>query len=632
MFDPNAVDVPCRILLGRSLAELVAGPREEEVRRVRAESGANVQVLSKTLPAAFLARDECFVVIKCDDSRQLRAAVVGTLHRAFGVPRHERDDESKSRTVEVMIPEVACRHLVGSRGDRIKLLREEAGCDIQLSPGLVAGLAAQKRVRCSGRLEGVEEAVARIHEVLVEFAAIGILHPRHFDLREVVSVPGGAAGVLRDSAGPSSKNSRVPVRLLVSRDECAWLIGKRGNKIHKLRELAMVSTRDAELELQPTSSTTSSSSTRLPSITREVGVGGDAAGGGGNGDSVVDIFGAPLHKELCVLQLIVDDLAMMRDAVSWTRLVVASEFGRAHLTPEVLMKVELETKAHVAITSHGPTWQVLYLEGSEKTRLAAAAALHECLEAGVAGATTTSTTSASAAAGTSTRVEAASNSAGSGVTQPWAASVGSSHHSDCTNCFEAPPEHAAQEQRQQQQQQQHHQQQQRQQRQQQQQQQHLQDQQHDHHQQQHHQGQQVQQMPHQHEQLQQHNQLQQQQQQRIMQTQHSGESSSSGNATSNGISVEAKAASCATAAAVAAPPTSAAAATATATTPHWHDIAGKRAANGMHLLLVDRARRLADSAASLGGVTIECCLSGGTSDGCNPDAIVSIYGPPADAA
>jgi len=33
---------------------------------------------------------------------------------------------------QVMIPEVACRHLIGARGDRIKLLREESRCETGL--------------------------------------------------------------------------------------------------------------------------------------------------------------------------------------------------------------------------------------------------------------------------------------------------------------------------------------------------------------------------------------------------------------------------------------------------------------------------------------------------------------------
>lgn len=35
-----------------------------------------------------------------------------------------------------MIPEVACRHLIGARGDRIKLLREESRCEASTASGL----------------------------------------------------------------------------------------------------------------------------------------------------------------------------------------------------------------------------------------------------------------------------------------------------------------------------------------------------------------------------------------------------------------------------------------------------------------------------------------------------------------
>ena len=45
-------------------------------------------------------------------------------------------------------------------------------------------------------LPAVEEAVARVHEVLVEFADIGILNPRHFDLQEVEGGKGTNNGSL----------------------------------------------------------------------------------------------------------------------------------------------------------------------------------------------------------------------------------------------------------------------------------------------------------------------------------------------------------------------------------------------------------------------------------------------------
>lgn len=350
-FNPAAVDVPCRILLSSWQAELVVGERDEGVKRIRADSGANVQILDKSLPAAFRNRDECLAVVRADTSEPLRLAISGTLRRAFNVPRSGAVVDDKQRTVEVMIPEVACRHLVGARGDRIKLLREEAGCDVQLAPGPVGGLAAQRRVRCGGHLTGVEEAVARIHEVLVEFMAIGIMHPRHFDLQEVSTGPNTSLG-FNGSRDVSAKNSRLAVRLLVSKDECGWLIGKRGNKIHKLRELALVSTRDADVAIMKEGS-----------------------------ESVVEVFGAPLPKLLCVLQLIVDDLALMRDATMTTTLVAPAELG--HAVDSRLDEVRTESGLMTArLRRCGQDWCVIELEGSERERLAAAGAVHELLEAG----------------------------------------------------------------------------------------------------------------------------------------------------------------------------------------------------------------------------------------------------------
>eukprot|EP00927_Polykrikos_kofoidii_P070958 TRINITY_DN6730_c3_g1_i2.p1 TRINITY_DN6730_c3_g1~~TRINITY_DN6730_c3_g1_i2.p1 ORF type:complete len:770 (-),score=166.01 TRINITY_DN6730_c3_g1_i2:186-2495(-) len=387
-----ASDVPCRFLLSRAQAELIVGERNEGVRRVREQSGANVQVLEgKQLPAAFRARDECIAVILADGPSQLRAAITGSLRRAFPAALATRaasgaasgsglgdgsipsNGEERQRTVEVMIPEVACRHLVGARGDRIKLLREEAGCDVQLAPGAVAGVAAQKRVRCSGQLSGIEEAIARVHEVLVEFAMIGILHPRHFDLQEVSGVPlaRDAAAVSAPAAAAAGKNSRLAVRLLVGKDECGWLIGKRGNKIHKLRELALVSTRDADPEL------------------REEG-------------SVVEIFGAPLVKAMCVLQLVVDDLALMRDAPSTSRLVVPADVGQAVFAAEErLAGVRQRSGATVRFVTCGNTWSIVELSGGEPERLLAATAVHELLEQEAAERETLSAGSLSGARGRS---------------------------------------------------------------------------------------------------------------------------------------------------------------------------------------------------------------------------------------
>lgn len=363
----NASDIPCRVLLSQWQVKQVLGDRgEENLKRLRMASGANVQLLrGPLLPAAFRARDEFLAVFWADDGVRLRRALNGLLERAYakrqvGGLQPKEDQEPESHVLEVMIPEVACRHLIGARGDRIKLLREESRCEIHMSPGNVAGIAEQRRVKCNGLIPSIAEAVARIHEVLVEFAEIGILSLRHFDLQEVSTgapqesnegpkerlLGHGLAGIGRREA----RNARIAVRQLVSGEECGWLIGKRGNKIHKLRELALVSTREADAEVC-----------------------------NGCPRSVVEIFGAPLTKCICVLQLIVDDLELFPEVQPCTSLLVPSS-----LSPFLSRGLDEASVGCDARVLTGKNWLLLELRGSAQQRLLGAQAAHEAVEAAAA--------------------------------------------------------------------------------------------------------------------------------------------------------------------------------------------------------------------------------------------------------
>ncbi|CAK8986910.1 Poly(RC)-binding protein 3, partial [Durusdinium trenchii] len=361
----NASDIPCRVLLSQWQVKQVLGDKgEENLKRLRMTSGANVQLLrGPLLPAAFRARDEFLAVLWADDGVRLRRALNGLLERAYAkrqVGNLRKEDEPDSHVLEVMIPEVACRHLIGARGDRIKLLREESRCEIHMSPGNVAGIAAQRRVKCNGLVPSLAEAVARIHEVLVEFAEIGILSLRHFDLQEVSTgvqetneghvtsrfLGPGLAGISRREA----RNARIAVRQLVSAEECGWLIGKRGNKIHKLRELALVSTREADAEVC-----------------------------NGGPRSVVEIFGAPIAKCICVLQLIVDDLELFPEVQPCTSLLVP-----ASLAPFLTGLDEAASKGCDARVLAGGNWFLLELRGTAQQRLLGAQAAHEAVEAAAA--------------------------------------------------------------------------------------------------------------------------------------------------------------------------------------------------------------------------------------------------------
>ena len=285
-------------------------------------------MVKKFFSWSFAAPTRPRVVLWADDGVRLRRALNALLERAYAKRQvaslQPNGNEPENHVLEVMIPEVACRHLIGARGDRIKLLREESRCEIHMSPGNVAGIAAQRRVKCNGLIPSLAEAVARIHEVLVEFAEIGILSLRHFDLQEVsTGVPTqessgpkerllghGLAGISRREA----RNARVAVRQLVSAEE-----------------LALVATREADAE-----------------VCR------------GSPKSVVEIFGAPVSKCICVLQLIVDDFELFPEVQPCTSLLVPASLS-------TFLAGRLDEAASVGCDARvltGNNWLILELRGS----------------------------------------------------------------------------------------------------------------------------------------------------------------------------------------------------------------------------------------------------------------------------
>merc|ERR1712166_843710 len=91
----------------------------------------------------------------------------------------------------------------------------------------------------------------------------------------------------------------MDVAVLLPKDDVAWVIGKRGIKISKLRERTRVAINDAE----------------SPPFASH--------------HSVIMINGAPLAELLNVLQLVIDDLALRQDDGNKTQLLIPAEHSGA---------------------------------------------------------------------------------------------------------------------------------------------------------------------------------------------------------------------------------------------------------------------------------------------------------------
>eukprot|EP00913_Durusdinium_trenchii_P000817 g763.t1 len=166
-------------------------------------------------------------------------AIAGVLERVFdrsGLPESaEGSLRERDYIVEVLVPEKSGSHLIGQKVARVA---QETKCDIRVGQDQVSGLAEQKKVRISGASAAdAAGAIWRVLEVLGELMAGNVLKSEHFDLRETTS----AAGMM--FTAPQRRDQKeVAIRLLIAKDDAAWIVGKRGNKIARLRDWAKVQT------------------------------------------------------------------------------------------------------------------------------------------------------------------------------------------------------------------------------------------------------------------------------------------------------------------------------------------------------------------------------------------------------
>ncbi|CAE7597288.1 PEP [Symbiodinium sp. CCMP2456] len=258
--------VPCHLFLPVVPAARVIGKRGANIKEIREKSGAMVKILQKELPQEMQRREDRVAAISGEPTA-VREAILGVLERVFdrsGLPdTADAPVRDRGYIVEVLVPEKCGSHLIGQKGERVKTLCQETKCDIRVGQDPVCGLE-QKKVRISAsNIQEASAAVWRILEVLGELVSGGVLKvPEHFDLRESGGFSAGAGASLFSAPRPARDRDKkeVPVRLLIAKEDAAWIVGKRGNKIARLRDHAKSNM--GELSTADTASNTDASIAR----------------------------------------------------------------------------------------------------------------------------------------------------------------------------------------------------------------------------------------------------------------------------------------------------------------------------------------------------------------------------------
>lgn len=377
--------VPCHLFLPVVPAARVIGKGGASIRAIREQSGASVKVLQKELPQDMQRREDRVAVIE-GTPEQVQEAISAVLERVFdrsGLPEAADTRQLRERAliIEALVPEKSGSHLIGQRGERIRALCEETFCDINVVKEPITGLADQKRVRIAGNsLAEVSGAVWRLQEVLGELVAGGVLRlPDHFELRETLSSTGGgpaapsfsastfgrggggggASSSFGGSRGGGGSQKEVPIRILVAQEEAAWIVGKRGNKISLLRDLAKVHMNDADAPPFDPS------------------------------ERLLEISAAPLENRLRVVQMVLEDLGLRQEASDELRLLVPTEqFGsvmghRGETLRGIIQSTKAKVQQHKAeVLKDGQEYRFRLVEiiGTESQRIQAVKQIYDALE------------------------------------------------------------------------------------------------------------------------------------------------------------------------------------------------------------------------------------------------------------
>lgn len=324
------------MLLGGIQVPRVIGKGGVIIREIREESGATVSILDRQIPEALQRREQRVALIKGSDEAMF-TAVSGVIRSALlGV-----EDDAEPRGIGLLVPE-KCRPHFGTG------LIEDIACSFSFSS--LEGIANFILVRIdAAESKRVQLAAWRVQEVVFRLARGGVLADRDFDIRDGAELA-ATAELPRVSGGPGTIGPTIWLRLL--KDETAWIIGKRGNKIAKLRELARVNVSDAASPPFPPN------------------------------HAILEIAAAPLERELEVLRLVIDDLATRPSPSDKLQLLLPSALLDGGLIGPGLatLAAELVPQGEEYATVTKEPIRCVEVRGSQRDRIFAAAAIYDAFQ------------------------------------------------------------------------------------------------------------------------------------------------------------------------------------------------------------------------------------------------------------
>jgi hypothetical protein len=178
-------DICYRLLLGGELVGRLIGRGGASIKQIREISGANVAVLEKETPPQLLAMNERIVRISGTADMKDRAVRLilhrikeYTLKETTGIRNDEWIDETSPDPFArlnddvpallcLLVPDSACSHIIGTRGETLKRIADESKATIQVPRDPIPGYPGQRRIQLSGSISEVRGETTLVSSVVL---------------------------------------------------------------------------------------------------------------------------------------------------------------------------------------------------------------------------------------------------------------------------------------------------------------------------------------------------------------------------------------------------------------------------------------------------------------------------------
>lgn len=234
--------VALKFLVSNNLAGALIGKGGAAVNSLQQETGARVKVSQST--DLYPGTQERVVLVTGAESTVIYASS-RICDRASEIEQNRTEGVV---SIKILIPAAACGLLIGRAGAHIKLLSEESGARVRLSPKQDATFTLERIMIITGDVEECSKCISLVLGKLLEDATVGTYHNMSTSysrvlplLQQQLAVSGMTKdlGLAHDLNGVSDTiSASTTIQMAIPDHLIGNILGKRGQTISEIQALS----------------------------------------------------------------------------------------------------------------------------------------------------------------------------------------------------------------------------------------------------------------------------------------------------------------------------------------------------------------------------------------------------------